>query len=505
MDQEHARSALNSINEDQQKLWETALKPWESGVLPRSDAMRAARSSLADYLPQTGTGFEETRKHLFNSIIPGLNANSISPNYYGFVTGGTTAAALLADNIVSTYDQNVQVHLPDHSIATDVESCALHMLLDLFHLDRKVWGNGTFTTGATGSNILGLACGREFVVNAAAKKKGSQIGSVGEFGLADALRSAGVSRIQVLSTMPHSSIGKASGVVGIGRANLQNISSGGGQALGIDMEKLEQCLARSDTASIVAISCGEVNTGHFATGGIEDFRKVRELCDKYGAWLHVDGAFGVFGRVLDDGPEFDRIKKGSEGIELADSITGDGHKLLNVPYDCGFFFCRHKGLAEEVFTNPNAAYLSSGGDANSIPSPLNIGMENSRRFRALPVYATLMAYGRDGYRDMLERQIRLGRSIVDWIFDDPRYEALPAASSKQELLDNTFIIVLVRAKDASLNKDLGKKINATSKMFVSGTSWDGNPACRIAISNWRVDVERDSKLVVDVLDTVAGN
>lgn len=505
MDQEHASSAFNRISEDHQTLLETALKPWESGVLPSADALKNARSSLVDRLPQSGTGFEETRNHLFNGVIPGLNGSSISPNYYGFVTGGITPAGLLADNVVSVYDQNVQVHLPDHSIATDVESCALHMLLDLFDLDRSVWRNGTFTTGATASNILGLACGREFVLDAAAKKNGSQTRSVGEYGLAEVLQSAGLSKIQVLSTMPHSSVAKAAGVLGIGRANMESISSGAGQSLKIDMEKLEKCLARSGTASIVAMSSGEVNTGFFATGGIEEFRKVRELCDKYGAWIHVDGAFGIFGRVLGDESGFDQIKKGGGGIELADSITGDGHKLLNVPYDCGFFFCRHPNLAGEVFQNPNAAYLSSGGDSNSIPSPLNIGLENSRRFRALPVYATLLAYGRDGYRDMLERQIRLARSIVAWLFDHPSYDVLPAAISKQELLENTFIIVLFKAKDGSINKELGKRINATSKMFVSGTSWDGNPACRIAISNWRVDVERDLSLVKNVLETVVRN
>lgn len=505
MDQEHARSALNCINDDQQKLWETALKPWESGVLPNPDALKSARSSLVDQLPRSGTGFEETRKHLFNNIVPGLNGSSISPNYYGFVNGGTTPAGLLADNVVSAYDQNVQVHLPDHSIATDVESCALHMLLELFDLDRRVWKNGTFTTGATASNILGLACGREFVLNIAAKKNGSQVGSVGEYGLAEVLRSAGLSKVQILSTMAHSSVGKAAGILGIGRANMESISSGDNQPLKIDMEKLEKCLSRSDTASIVAVSSGEVNTGYFATGGIEEFRKVRELCDKYGAWLHVDGAFGIFGRVLGDEPEFDRIKKGGEGIELADSITGDGHKLLNVPYDCGFFFSRHSNLAEEVFQNANAAYLSSGGDPNSIPSPLNIGLENSRRFRALPVYATLLAYGHDGYRDMVERQIRLARSIVAWLFDHPSYDVLPGATSKEELLENTFIVVLFKAKDGPLNKELGGRINATSKMFISGTSWEGNPACRIAISNWRVDVERDFLLVKDVLETVLRN
>jgi len=88
----------------------------------------------------------------------------------------------------------------------------------------------------------------------------------------------------------------------------------------------------------VVISCGEVNTGHFATAGIQQLQQLRKLCDQYGSWLHVDGAFGIFGRILDeDVSEFASITRGCEGLDLADSITGDAHKLLNVPYDCGFF------------------------------------------------------------------------------------------------------------------------------------------------------------------------
>lgn len=196
--------------------------------------------------------------------------------------------------------------------------------------------------------------------------------------------------------------------------------------------------------------------------------------------------------------------KGSDGIDLADSVTGDGHKLLNVPYDCGFFFCRHPDEAFNVFQNANAAYLTGGGGApSSIPSPLNIGIENSRRFRALPVYASLIAYGKAGYRSALERQIRLARMINGWLFDHTAYNVLPETSSKEQLLDQTFMSVLFSAKSDELNQTLASKINETSKMFVSGTSWAGRTACRIAISNWRVVEERDFKIVTQVLESVA--
>lgn len=484
-------------------LWKTAQGPWESGVLPSAEQLSLARKSIPHKLPETGSSLESVQQHILNDIVPAFNGGSISSNYYGFITGGVTPAALFADNVVSAYDQNVQVHLPNHSIVTDVEFNALGLLADLFQLDRQTWQNGTFTTGATASNILGLACGREFVLQTAAQKKGSPVTSVGEHGLLEVLLATGISGIQVLSTLPHSSLVKATGVLGIGRANVRNVCSTDNVLL-FDMDLLENELARTDKATIVAISCGEVNTGRFASSGLEQFKEIRRLCDKYGAWIHVDGAFGIFGRVLDDTPEFETIKRGSQGIELADSITGDGHKLLNVPYDCGFFFCRHHSLAPQVFQNANAAYLSAGpSEGPSIPSPLNIGLENSRRFRALPVYASLLSYGREGYSNMLKRQISLARAVYDWIHDSPEYTALPEANSKQELLDQTFMSVLFRAKDENLNRDLASKINETSRMFVSGTSWQGSPACRIAISNWRVDVDRDTALVIDVLKQVA--
>ena len=485
-----------------QNLWKVAQGKWESGVLPSKDSLARARASLPTTLPATGTSLEAVQRHILDDIVPAFNGGSISPNYYGFVTGGATPAALFADNVVSAYDQNVQVHLTNHSIVTDVEFSALGLLADLLRLDRSVWHNGTFTTGATASNILGLACGREYVLQKAAERKGIQVNSVGEFGLFEVLHALGLSGVQVLSTLPHSSLVKAAGVLGIGRANVHNVCRAD-NPLHFDLEQLEKELARTDKVSIVAVSCGEVNTGSFATTK-EHLLQIRQLCDKYGAWLHADGAFGVFGRVLDDSPEFATVKKGSEGLELVDSITGDGHKLLNVPYDCGFFFCRHPDLAASVFQNANAAYLTAGpSDGPAIPSPLNIGIENSRRFRALPVYASLLSYGTDGYRDMLQRQIRLARGINGWIFDHPEYKALPEASSKSELLDRTFMSVLFRAKDDKLNRELSKKINDTSRMFVSGTSWDGAPATRIAISNWRVDVERDLELVTGVLSEVA--
>lgn len=215
-------------------------------------------------------------------------------------------------------------------------------------------------------------------------------------------------------------------------------------------------------------------------------------------------AFGVFARVLENEPEFDRVRAGAEGLEFADSITADAHKLLNVPYDCGFFFCRHVDLSQQVFRNPNAAYLSfnTGGGA-TIVSPLHIGIENSRRFRGLPVYATLMAYGRQGYKEMLIRQIHFARVVATFIHHHPALELLPEHIAQGNGAGKEiFVIVLFRAKDPGLNAELVSRINASAQIYVSGTMWGGKPASRIAVSNWQVDPQRDLGRVRGVIEGV---
>lgn len=462
-------------------------------------------------LPENEIPLKRSIERLTADVLPYLNASSLSPHYYGFVTGGATPAALIADILTSIYDQNVAVHLPMETIATNVEVVALNMLLDLLNLSWRVGTEGSaggiFTTGATASNVLGLALGREFVLEAFAQRATGKSVSVGEDGLLAVARAAQVDQVKVLSTLPHSSIAKAASVVGLGRSCVLSIAKEG-TPLTIDLEKLESLAedAEADrTAYILAISTGEVNTGHYASDSAEMMQKVRSICDRYKIWMHVDGAFGLFSRVLmghSQAHEYKDIIDGVQGVELADSITADGHKLLNVPYDCGIFFTRHKHLSEATFMNGNAAYLSSGPGSDSIQSPLNIGIENSRRFRALPVYHTLSAYGRQGYCEMLMRQIQLARRIAGWIWDHPKYDLLPTAATKEVALSKVFMIVLFRAKNTEVNEKLVKSIKDTRKIYVSGTSWDGQPAARVAISNWQVNPDADAEIVESILETV---
>lgn len=256
-------------------------------ALPSSASLHTATNSLVASLPSTGLGEEATEGHLFRDLPGGFNGPKTSSNYYGFVTGGVFPIAEVADNIVTAFDQNVQVHLPDQSISTIVEDRALGMLVELLNLGDG-WKGRTFTTGATGSNTLGLACGRESVVNACLK---DAAGAVGELGILAACMKAGIKEIQVLTTMGHSSLYKAASINGLGRQSVKDIPVSKYQPWKMDIATLESELRRFEegVVSIVAISAGEVNTGKFAVSGLDDMKKIRHLCDKYGAWLHVDG------------------------------------------------------------------------------------------------------------------------------------------------------------------------------------------------------------------------
>lgn len=202
--------------------------------------------------------------------------------------------AEVADNIVTAFDQNCAVHLPDQSISTVVEDKASSMLVELLNLGPG-WNGRVFTTGATGSNILGMACGREAVISSRLKAARINEG-VGELGILTACLKAGVKEVQVLTTMGHSSLYKAASVVGLGRASVKDIPFSSDEPWRMDINILESQLQRSKdgVASIISISAGEVNTGMFAADGLEFMQRIRTLADKYGAWLHVDAGMDSF-------------------------------------------------------------------------------------------------------------------------------------------------------------------------------------------------------------------
>lgn len=229
-------------------------------------------------------GQDDTDEHL--QAISEAVIRGTAPTYFGFVTGGVTPVAARADNIVTEIDANVSVHLPDVSIATEVEDACLRWLLELVKLDASKWKHRTLTTGATASNILGLACARDYVVREAARRKGLGDINVAELGFHRALQAIGAKDVQILTPTPHSSTRKAASIVGLGRNSVVDVTD---QTMPVqfDLEALRTKMADKDKLSIVVVSCGEVNTGRFATTG-ESMKQIRGLCDEYGAWIHVD-------------------------------------------------------------------------------------------------------------------------------------------------------------------------------------------------------------------------
>ncbi|KAL1303119.1 hypothetical protein AAFC00_006553 [Neodothiora populina] len=511
----------------------------ETHVLPQKSSVDKARSSIIATLSDEPRD-DATCKDVISALTQGLNQASLSSRYYGFVIGGATPISRFADNKVTEFDQNVHVHLPDETIATDIEHAASKMLCDLVNLDPQKWTHRIFTTGATASNVVGLALGREHVIRQAGLRENADgsLPSVAQLGLLRATRLANVDEIQILTTVPHSSIRKAAALVGLGHQSVKDVGRDGAAEKHLfDFDKLELELQKSNTASIIAVSACEVNTGLFATRGADDFGTLRLMADKYGAWIHVDAAIGLLARVLlgrkgtaPQWAEYEKIMAGVEGLELADSIGGDAHKLFNVPYDCGILLSRHLSLAQAVFQNPGAAYLSTStsktntnintNNSAAMPSPLNIGIENSRRFRALPVYANLIRYGRAGYEDILLRQIELAREIARFILQHDAYELLPPLESstipasearhrddertvENKRLEDVFMIVCFRAVDDGLNGRLADAIKKTHRVYVSGTSFHGAPAVRFAVSNYQVNVDEDLTCIKEVLNEVA--
>ena len=259
-------------------------------VLPSRDVLERARSTLLTSLPSQGIGHEQAQKHLEKDIVPALNGNSKSPRYYGFVTGGSTPIATFADKLAVEEDQNVQVHLPNETVATNVEDAALRLLCDLVNFNPSDWPHRTFTTGATASNVVGLACGREHVIAEAARRNGKEA-SIARDGLIVAVQRAQIHQIQILTTVPHSSIRKAASILGLGHTAVLDVSDPS-MPHQFSHEALEKALALPNTASIISISAAEVNTGFFATTGAAELTTIRSLADKYGSWIHVDAAFG---------------------------------------------------------------------------------------------------------------------------------------------------------------------------------------------------------------------
>ena len=414
-------------------------------------------------LPDEGAG---TLAAIEELLADGIDAHvrSAGPRFFHWVIGGSTPAALAADWVTSLLDQNAG-GWDATPLGAHLEQVSIDWLLDLFGLPAH-WG-GVLTTGATTANFTGLAAARQWW--------GKQHGvDVSEAGL------GGLPQMPVLSSgFIHVSALKALAMLGIGRGRVTDCSRPDGS---FDPAALERELKKAGPAVVIA-NAGEVNAGHF-----DPIREVAETARAHDAWVHADGAFGLFARLSP------RTAALADGVELADSAISDGHKWLNVPYDCGFAFVRDPAYLYRVFA-AGAAYLPEAQDDRPVFGFM--GPELSRRARSLAVWATLRAYGRDGYRAMVERCLDNAAHLARLVEE---------ADDAELLLPAPLNIVFFRYRPADASEDeldelnlrIEQEILKDGRVYVGTTRWNGVIGFRPAFVNWR-STKQDAELVLETI------
>jgi glutamate/tyrosine decarboxylase-like PLP-dependent enzyme len=418
--------------------------------LDDSPVLPARGGRFGGGLPEDGAGAVAAMEELVDAAD--VATRSSGPRFFHFVTGGTTPAALGADWLTSLLDQN-SFSAVSSPYGSQLEDVAIRWLLDLFELPAD-W-SGVLTTGATMANFAGLASARRWW----AEQHGVDLDERGF---------AGLPAVPVFSSeYVHASARKALAMLGIGRDSVQVV----------DADELDRSLRGLGGApSIVIGNAGDVNTGDF-----DPIDRLADLAEKHGAWLHVDGAFGLFARITP------RAAALAGGIERAHSVIADGHKWLNVPYDCGFAFVREGRYLRPPF-QLTAAYLPS----DERPAP-----EASRRARSLAVWATLRAYGRSGYRAMVEQHLDLAERLSERVDAEPELERL--AETKLNIVCFRFRPEGLSEEELDeLNLALGQDVLEDGRVFFGTTRYRGKTAFRPAIVNWRTE-EGDIDLIVEVL------
>jgi glutamate/tyrosine decarboxylase-like PLP-dependent enzyme len=421
-----------------------------AAYLERIDTLPAAvpyAPPAFNRLEEAGLGGEATLR-LFAARFGDAMPASNGPRFWGFVTGGTTPASVMGDWLASVYDVNMPVR--ENSPAPGIEDEAIALLRELFGLPDAF--SGTFVSGATMANLTGLATGREWL----AAQRGM---SVARDGL------GALPRIRVLSGEPHSSSLKALSILGIGRAAVTHVPVLPDDREAVDLPALAHAL-QSDPGSptIVIANAGTVNTVDF-----DDLRAIAAMRAIAPFWLHVDAAFGGFAACAP------RFAERMNGLELADSITIDAHKWLNVPYDSAMVFTRHAALQAQVFQN-TAAYI---GDVGDPPDYVHMAPESSRRLRALPAWFSLMAYGRAGYRAIVENCCACAADLAAQIDVSARFRLLAPARM------NVVCFTLRDAPTAERISAFARALRDDGRVFLTPTRFKGLPGLRAAFSNWR--------------------
>lgn len=406
----------------------------------------------------------------FRSQFEKLMVASAGPRYWGFVTGGSTPAALAGDILATIYDQNTQTNKGHGDVSALVEFQTVDMLLDLFGLPNDFMGG--FVTGATMSNFTCLGVARQWV----GRQQGLDIGKDGM-----------TKPLKVLSAVPHSSAIKALSMLGMGSKNIIKIKVLEGSREAMDVADLKSKIDELKGEPFILISSG----GTVNTVDYDDMEAIAQLKREHNFWWHIDAAFGGFA-ILSD--QYKHLLTGWEG---ADSITIDGHKWLNVPYESAFYFIKkeHRLLQVETFQNSNAPYL---GDPLDNFNYLNFLPENSRRFKALPAWFTLTAYGRKGYQEIIDRNISCAQQLGSFIAQSPHFELLAPVRL------NTVCFALSGSDADRRTQHFLNKLNDTGKVFMTPTAFGGRSGIRAAIVNWRT-TDKDIAFVKELMSEIAAD
>ncbi|MFK0197937.1 pyridoxal phosphate-dependent decarboxylase family protein [Streptomyces lavendulae] len=411
-------------------------------------------------LPEHGTGTEAALEAFRSRWQPRFSA-SAGPRYLGFVTGGATPAALAGDWLTAAHDQNSNSAFDGAGQHLERETTG--WLRELFGLSDA--HTGTFVSGATMSNTVGLAIAREWL--------GERLGvSPAEDG------AAALGPVRVLSGAPHSSIAKALAVLGLGRASLVRVPTLPGREA-VDPAALDRALADTPGPAVVVANAGTVNTVDF-----DDLQALDALRRRHDFWLHTDAAFGAFAALS---PRHAHL---TAGLDASDSVCVDLHKWLNVPYDSAVQFTRRRDLQTRVFQNA-AAYLGPLGDD---PDLVHLTPENSHRLRALAAWFTLRAYGRAGHREIVERDVDCARALAAELEREPALRLL--APVRLNVVCFTLATAPTPERLAALREAAGAEV------FVTPTVYGGTPALRAAFSNWRT-TQADVRRAAEALRTAA--
>ena len=415
----------------------------ERAIRPEAD-VDAVRARLDGMLPDEGADPAEVVEQLIGAAEGGLMAMG-SPRFYGFVIGGTYPASLAADWLVSAWDQNNGSRQTTPAAAA-VEEVAAEWLLDLLGLPA---GSGVgFVTGGTMANFSCLVAARDAVLRAHGADPSAGLQN------APAIRFLAGGAV-------HTSMMLAGRLAGLGLPRTVGADDQGR----IDVAGLERALAEGDSPTIVALQAGDVHSGAF-----DDFTAAIEVAHRAGAWVHVDGAFGLWAAAS---PRFAHLM---EGLADADSWATDAHKTLNVPYDCGVAIVRDEA-AMTAALGAHAAYLP---DVAEISDPYDRTPELSRRARGVPVWAALRTLGRTGVAGLVDGLADAATALAEG------FAAIPGLEVRNDVV---FTQVCLAARDDAKTAELGEWLRDEGTVWASSSTWRGCTVVRFAVSNRGTDAD----------------